>query len=326
MKRNKKNKKTKYEILKTILVTLIIFVLFFLTYLTINTFIKNNSQNNSNTLIPIIYSEGYSDYSETYTSTTTNETINPMPETATTTDETSVLEKEISIISKSGKYVEVIDSCDAHFGGVCVRARVCPSTECPVATSLRNGMVLKTDGETVEAEGITWYHIVFDEWVRYSDRLPSELYVAADYLKEVEGEKARYAKDSKIELSNTKKIIIDRSERKLYAYDGEDLFMEAYVSTGLDDSPTPRGNFYIYEKTPSRYMQGPLPGISEQYYDLPGVPWTMYFTYQGGAIHGAYWHENFGSQWSHGCVNLAPADSEKLYEWADLGTPVVVRD
>jgi lipoprotein-anchoring transpeptidase ErfK/SrfK len=73
-------------------------------------------------------------------------------------------------------------------------------------------------------------------------------------------------------------------------------------------------------------MQGPIEGISDQYYDLPGVPWTMYFTYQGGAIHGAYWHNNFGSQWSHGCVNLIPDEAEKLYSWAELGTKVVVKD
>ena len=73
-------------------------------------------------------------------------------------------------------------------------------------------------------------------------------------------------------------------------------------------------------------MQGPIPGITNQYYDLPGVPWDLYFTHQGAAIHGTYWHENFGKQSSHGCVNLPPAQAEKLYRWAGIGTFVIVQD
>jgi lipoprotein-anchoring transpeptidase ErfK/SrfK len=73
-------------------------------------------------------------------------------------------------------------------------------------------------------------------------------------------------------------------------------------------------------------MQGPLPNISDDYYDLPGVPWTMYFTEGGAAIHGAYWHDKFGTQHSHGCVNLEPDTAQVIYNWADLGTKVTVRD
>ena len=82
----------------------------------------------------------------------------------------------------------------------------------------------------------------------------------------------------------------------------------------------------VYKKTPSRYMQGPLPPISDQFYDLPGVPWNLYFTNEGGAIHGAYWHESFGEQRSHGCVNLPLDKAKELYLWAPLGTEVFVHD
>jgi lipoprotein-anchoring transpeptidase ErfK/SrfK len=107
--------------------------------------------------------------------------------------------------------------------------------------------------------------------------------------------------------------------------DGDKLFMSASVSTGNKTTPTPKGTFSIFRKTPSRYMQGPLPGISKQYFDLPGVPWTMYFTEQGAAIHGAYWHSDFGATHSNGCVNLPVAKARQLYTWADVGTKVVVR-
>ena len=99
------------------------------------------------------------------------------------------------------------------------------------------------------------------------------------------------------------------------------------ISTGLELTPTPRGTFTIFRKTPTRYMQGPLPYMPVQkYYDLPGVPWNLYFTESGAVIHGAYWHENFGSQYSHGCVNVDLDLAKQLYDWADLGTTVVVED
>jgi lipoprotein-anchoring transpeptidase ErfK/SrfK len=127
--------------------------------------------------------------------------------------------------------------------------------------------------------------------------------------------------------TGTKSIVVDRSDQTLKAYDNGELFMEAEISTGLELTPTPRGIFYIFRKTPSRYMQGPLPYlVDQQSYDLPGVPWNLYFTEGGAAIHGTYWHNNFGNQQSHGCVNMRPEEAEKLYRWAELGTKVTVRD
>lgn len=231
-----------------------------------------------------------------------------------------------SILIRDGLYAKVINSCDAAYGGTCVRARSCPSLSCPVVTSLRNDIVFHANKDSTFADGINWTHLDFSEWVRYPDRLSKDLYVATEYLEFINSYKANYKKDTQVKNLTNKKIIVDLSEQKLSAYNGDELFMEVSISTGLDDLPTPRGTFHIFEKTPSRYMQGPLPGISDQYYDLPGVPWTMYFTYQGAAIHGAYWHNNFGEQWSHGCVNLRPQDAELLYKWADMGTTVIVRN
>lgn len=228
-----------------------------------------------------------------------------------------------NILKKEGKYIKIIKSCDIHFAGDCVRARACPSLECPAIADLRNDMVLKTDGEITNFEGINWYHIVFEEWVRYPDRTARDWYISSDYLKEISAYTEKF-KDKKIAATSTKKIVVNLKEQKLYAYEGNIEFMETYISSGLDDLPTPIGTFNIFEKTPSRYMQGPLPGISDQEYDLPGVPWTMYFTHEGAAIHGTYWHNNFGTQWSHGCINLNPESAERLYSWAEVGTQVVI--
>lgn len=184
-------------------------------------------------------------------------------------------------------------------------------------------MVLRVGG-TTEADGRTWYRIVFDEWLRYPERAGSALYVAGDLVEPFTDQGPQDLSDA--EATGIKRIIVDRSDQMLYAYDGDMLFMQSPVSTGLELTPTPRGTFTIYRKTPSRYMQGPIPGISTQDYDLPGVPWNLYFTQEGAVIHGAYWHDDFGKTHSNGCVNLPIDAAKKLYEWADLGTEVTVRD
>lgn len=222
------------------------------------------------------------------------------------------------------EYVEIVDGCGPHFEGGCVRARSGPGEEYPVVTRLRNGIVLKVGGK-VERDGRTWYKIVFNEWIRYPERMNRDWYVTAEYVKALLDEGERNYPDG-VNASSTKRIVVKRKEQKLYAYDGEVVFMETRISTGLELTPTPRGKFTIFKKTPSRYMQGPIPGISDQYYDLPGVPWNLYFTEEGAVIHGAYWHNNFGRRASHGCVNLLPEEAKKLYLWADVGTRVVVQD
>lgn len=223
------------------------------------------------------------------------------------------------------EYIEVTDGCGPHFEGACLNVRAQPSTSSPVVAQLRTGVVLKVGGKVVN-DGIAWYQIEFDEWLRYPERVTSDWYVAADYVEILYDEGAKDGSIHEVATSS-KQIIVDRSDQKIYAYDGDEFFMETDISTGLELSPTPRGNFTIFRKTPSRYMQGPLPYLeNSDYYDLPGVPWNLYFTEQGAVIHGAYWHESFGTQYSHGCVNTAPSIARELYHWADLGTKVLVRD
>lgn len=255
---------------------------------------------------------------------------------ATTTDK-FLHEEEVVVLEDEAKttlpvekvlfeYVRIKDSCGVHFNGECVRVRSGPGTDFDVVSRVRNDMVLKIDGK-VEHDGIIWYKIVFDEWLRYPERITSDWYVAADFAEVLLDEGDKTVWEDGAASSSNQKIIVDRSDQKLYAYSGEELFMETDISTGLELTPTPRGTFTIYKKTPSRYMQGPLPNLSAQdYYDLPGVPWNMYFTEGGAVIHGAYWHNSFGSPYSHGCVNLAPEEARKLYGWALLGTTVLVRD
>ncbi len=132
-----------------------------------------------------------------------------------------------------------------------------------------------------------------------------------------------------------KYIKISLRNQTMTAFENDTIVMHTQVSTGLPIKPvandipweTPTGEFYIENKTPSTHMgEGNLTGDPEAY-ELPGVPWTMYFVMKTGvAFHGAYWHNNFGVQMSHGCVNMRPREARWLYRWCDPRHQLPMRD
>jgi lipoprotein-anchoring transpeptidase ErfK/SrfK len=109
-------------------------------------------------------------------------------------------------------------------------------------------------------------------------------------------------------------IDVDLSNQITYAYEGNQLIQSFVVSTGTWLHPTITGQYYIYVKYEYADMAGPG-------YYLPNVPYVMYF-YSGYGLHGTYWHNNFGTPMSHGCINLSIPDAEWLFYWADVGTLV----
>jgi lipoprotein-anchoring transpeptidase ErfK/SrfK len=114
-----------------------------------------------------------------------------------------------------------------------------------------------------------------------------------------------------------KEIVVVLHEQRVYAYENGQLVHSSLASTGIARYPTRVGQFRIYTKYLATLMSGPG-------YYLPNVPYTMY--YSGGyAIHGTYWHNNFGRPMSHGCVNLPTSEAKWFYEWAPVGTLVTVR-
>lgn len=111
-------------------------------------------------------------------------------------------------------------------------------------------------------------------------------------------------------------IDIDISSQSVTAYEGNTPIRRFIVSTGTSAHPTVLGRYRIYIKLRYDYMAGPG-------YSLPNVPYVMYF-YQGYSIHGTYWHHNFGTPMSHGCVNMYTPDAEWMFYWASVGTLVNV--
>jgi lipoprotein-anchoring transpeptidase ErfK/SrfK len=118
-------------------------------------------------------------------------------------------------------------------------------------------------------------------------------------------------------ISVGKQIIVDLSDSRIYAYENSRLVRSVLASTGLPATPTVKGNFTVQRKYPAQLMSGPG-------YYLPNVQWIMYF-YAGYAVHGTYWHNNFGQPMSHGCVNLPNDEALWFYDWAPVGTPVMVQ-
>lgn len=113
-------------------------------------------------------------------------------------------------------------------------------------------------------------------------------------------------------------IEVDLSEQALRAWEGDQLFLETPVSTGLPWWPTPTGEFRVWIKLRATKMEG---GSGNYYYYLPNVPYVMYFEnneipgWRGYGLHGTYWHNDFGTQRSHGCVNLPTNIAKEIYYW-----------
>ncbi len=114
----------------------------------------------------------------------------------------------------------------------------------------------------------------------------------------------------------TRWIDVDLTHQMVYAYEGDTLVNSFLVSTGTWLTPTVTGQYKIYVKYRSANMSGPG-------YFLPDVPYVMYF-YKGYGLHGTYWHHNFGTPMSHGCVNLETGNAGWLFNWASVGTVVNV--
>lgn len=116
-------------------------------------------------------------------------------------------------------------------------------------------------------------------------------------------------------------VDVNLSEQYATIYIGNEVVLGTYVSTGREGWETPTGTFYINSKYETDDMEGNVNGES---WFVPEVPWTMYFTDEGHALHGTYWHNNFGSVMSHGCVNLPMDVAEYLYANAPIGTRIEV--
>ncbi len=119
-------------------------------------------------------------------------------------------------------------------------------------------------------------------------------------------------------------IEVDLSDQKLKAWEGESLFLETSIASGLPWTPTPTGEFRVWGKFKYTKMEG---GQGKYYYYLPNVPYVMFFEnsetpgFKGYGLHGTYWHNSFGTPRSHGCVNLPTPIAKELFYWTGPNLP-----
>lgn len=119
-------------------------------------------------------------------------------------------------------------------------------------------------------------------------------------------------------------IEVRLDEQRLYAYENGIIKKTFLVSTGIKKYPTPPGEYWVQAKILRKDYEWSYGPDHPDNYDIKDVDFNLRF-YQGYYLHYAYWHNNFGHRMSHGCVNINRENSEWLYNWAEVGTPVIIK-
>ena len=177
------------------------------------------------------------------------------------------------------------------------------------------GSVHWIDGIDEGPDGEAWYRI-FDELVGYPYHVPA-LHLRPIALDEWS------AITPEAELGQ-KRIEVNLSKQIVTAYENDQIVFETTISSGIAtanqdpkalSTQTPTGEFRILSKYPSKHMGNGNLFATPADYELPGVPWTCFFDERGYAFHGTYWHDNFGTPMSRGCINMRIEEAKWLFRW-----------
>jgi lipoprotein-anchoring transpeptidase ErfK/SrfK len=140
-------------------------------------------------------------------------------------------------------------------------------------------------------------------------------------------------------LSAGKVILVSLSGQWLYAYEDSTPVFNNAVETGRPELPTPTGRFSVLAKVRDVMFTSPWPVGSPYYYEPTHVNYALQFKAGGFFLHDAWWHVKFGpgsnvphqlpdGRWetgSHGCIGMPIPDAKRLYNWAPIGTPVIIK-
>lgn len=188
----------------------------------------------------------------------------------------------------------------------------------------------------VGSDGRSWYQLL-------DDLLKVRYYARAEHFRQIPAEEVRPI-SPEVPLQH-KRVEISLADQEIRCYEFNRLVFRARISSGIPDkkpaengipTKTPSGNFFIEAKMPLRHMGDGNLTADLDAYELPGVPWVSFFTTTGVALHGTYWHTDFGRPRSHGCVNMRTEEAQWMYRWTlpvvkpsairriARGTPIVV--
>lgn len=163
----------------------------------------------------------------------------------------------------------------------------------------------------LDVEKQPWYGV-------FGDRTKAFTWVRAEQLHRVTPEELTPLSPGVAD----KRIEVSLEAQTFKAYEAGQLVLDTFCSTGIPLRReadrvvwgTPVGEWQVISKRPSRHMAGD-DGAAADFFDLPGVPWVTYFHWWGTAIHGTYWHTDFGRPRSHGCLNLPNDLAKWVYRW-----------
>jgi hypothetical protein len=149
-------------------------------------------------------------------------------------------------------------------------------------------------------------------WYRIYDRLTQDHFFLPSYSLRIIPDEELAPLSPEVPAEE-KSIYVDLESQVMVAYEGDIPVKTSLVASGYKGTLTPTGIFGTYHKAPSVHMIGGAGDASN--YDLPGVPWVSFFTGNGDAFHGTYWHNDFGDPRSHGCINLPSNIAKFIYLW-----------
>jgi lipoprotein-anchoring transpeptidase ErfK/SrfK len=189
------------------------------------------------------------------------------------------------------------------------------------------GTVFHATAAHVDALGRVWYN-TFDEYASKEDNIvPTNHWVPAVLMRKIEKDTWQAINPRAAD----KRIEVNLARQTVTCYEGAQPVMSARCATGASfkiseeevaDYSTPRGEFKAILKMPTRHMRAPEnERDTDAWFDLPGVPWSTFFTYDGIAIHGTYWHNDYGLPRSHGCVNVPISVAKWIYFWTEPEAP-----
>jgi hypothetical protein len=158
-------------------------------------------------------------------------------------------------------------------------------------------------GETATAGGTEFWETDEGWWMKAIDGTKTDPGPAPDKLGEHE-----------------KWIDVNLRRQTLVAFEGTTPVYATIVSSGRNEHETVTGSFHIREKHIASTMDGDADIAADGPYSIEDVPYIQYFN-GGYALHGAFWHAEFGHVKSHGCVNLSPWDAKTLFGWTDPQLP-----
>ena len=167
-----------------------------------------------------------------------------------------------------------------------------------------------------------------NDWYKLTSQLSEtlEYYVRREHLRLIHD--VEYLPTSIHVPPEEKHLEVSLVDQTLSAFEGDKIVFQTKISSGLGykevilkdpyATATPMGTFYITSKYPSKHMGGVIATGAPGSYTLPGVPWTTFFIFDTGvALHGTYWHNNFGNKMSHGCVNMRNSDAKWVFRWVN---------